>query len=54
MTPGLLSDRARSVRRACGPTSWVVLEELLTVVGALFVLFSTLLGLDRLTGHGRA
>ena len=27
---------------------------LLTVVGALFVLFSTLLGLDRLTGHGRA
>jgi len=25
---------------------------LLTVVGALFVLFSTLLGLDRLTGHG--
>lgn len=27
---------------------------LLTIVGALFVLFSTLLGLDRLTGHGRA
>ena len=26
---------------------------LLTVVGALFVLFSALLGLDRLTGHGR-
>jgi putative spermidine/putrescine transport system permease protein len=27
---------------------------LLTVVGTLFVLFSTLLGLDRLTGQGRA
>ncbi|HYB71021.1 MAG TPA: ABC transporter permease [Candidatus Bathyarchaeia archaeon] len=27
---------------------------LLTVVGVLFVLFSTLLGLDRLTGQGRA
>jgi ABC-type spermidine/putrescine transport system permease subunit I len=27
---------------------------LLTVVGILFVLFSTLLGLDRLTGQGRA
>ena len=27
---------------------------LLTIVGTLFVLFSTLLGLDRLTGHSRA
>jgi hypothetical protein len=26
---------------------------LLTIVGTLFVIFSTLLGLDRLTGQGR-
>ena len=31
-----------------------VAQGLLTVVGALFVLGTTLLGLDRLTGQGRA